>query len=133
MPSRKYIYMYTDGGPEKWAFVVARDNIIIHEESGKFGISASTSNDDTESEGIFRALQYAQAHPANYILTTDSQAIIAKVNGNAANATRNPNIRGIQTILKEFKESPEPVSFAIKWEKRLSNEFMKRADFLCRE
>ncbi|MDR0290452.1 MAG: hypothetical protein LBI06_05915 [Treponema sp.] len=133
MPSKKYIYIYTDGGPEKWAFVVAQDEKVIHEESGRFGIGASTSNDDTESEGIFRAMQYAQAHPANYILTTDSQAIIAKVNGNVANVTKNPNIRGIQTILKEFKESPLPVSFAIKWEKRLSNEFMRRADFLCRE
>ena len=132
MPSGKYIYMYTDGGPEKWAFVVVQNDTIIHEESGKFGISASTNNDDTESEGIFRALQYAQTRPANYILTTDSRAIIAKINGNVANATGNPNIRGIQTILKEFKESPLPVSFTIKWEKRISNDFMKRVDFLCR-
>jgi ribonuclease HI len=132
MPSNKYTYIYTDGGPEKWAFVVVQDNKIIHEESGTFGISASTSNDDTESEGIFRALQYAKEHPANYILITDSQAIIAKVNGSAINVTRNPNIRGIQTILKEFKDSPLPMSFAIKWEKRISNEFMKRVDFLCK-
>jgi ribonuclease HI len=132
MPSKNYTYIYTDGGPEKWAFVAVRDNTIIHEESGTFGISVSTNNDDTESEGIFRALQYAKAHPANYILTTDSQAIIAKVNGNAVNVTRNPNIRGIQTLLREFKESPLPVSFAIKWEKRISNEFMKRVDFLCK-
>lgn len=132
MPSKKYTYIYTDGGPEKWAFVVVQDEKIIHEESGQFGISASTSNDDTESEGIFRALQYAKDHPANYILTTDSQAIIAKVNGNMVNVTRNPNIRGIQNILKEFKDSPLPVSFSIKWEKRISNEFMKRVDFLCR-
>jgi ribonuclease HI len=132
MPSKNYVYIYTDGGPEKWAFAAVRDNKIIHEESGTFGISVSTNNDDTESEGIFRALQYAKAHPANYILTTDSQAIIAKVNGNAANVTRNPNIRGIQTLLKEFKESPLPISFTIKWEKRISNEFMKRVDFLCR-
>jgi ribonuclease HI len=132
MPSKKYVYIYTDGGKEKWAFVVVKDNAIIHEESGTFGISASTNNDDTESEGIFRALQYAQKRPDNYILITDSQAIIAKVNGNVANATRNPNIRGIQTLLKEFKESPLPVSFSIKWEKRLSNDFMKRVDALCR-
>ena len=132
MPSKKYVYIYTDGGPEKWAFVVVKDNNIIHEESGKFGISASTNNDDTESEGIFRALQYAKDHPDNYVLTTDSQAVIAKVNGNVANVTKNPNIRGIQTLLKEFKESPLPVSFSIKWEKRISNRFMKRADALCR-
>jgi ribonuclease HI len=132
MPSNKYTYIYTDGGPEKWAFVVVQDNKIIHEESGTFGISASTSNDDTESEGIFRALQYAKDHAANYVLITDSQAIIAKVNGSAINVTRNPNIRGIQTILKEFKDSPLPVSFAIKWEKRISNGFMKRVDFLCK-
>ena len=133
MPSKKYVYIYTDGGPEKWAFVVVKDDRIIHEESGVFGISASTSNDDTESEGIFRALKYAKNHPDNYILVTDSQAIIAKVNGNAVNVTKNPNIPGIQTMLKEFKESPLPVSFAIKWEKRLSNAFMKRADALCRD
>ena len=129
--SNKYIYIYTDGGLEKWAFVVVKDNGIIFEESGFFGISASTCNDDTESEGIFRAVQYAKEHPGNYILVTDSQAIIAKINGNAANVTRNPNINGIRAVLKEFKESPEPVSFSIKWEKRLSNEFMKRVDFLC--
>jgi ribonuclease HI len=133
MPSGKYVYIYTDGGTEKWAFVVVQDEKIIYEESGRFGLCASTSNDDTESEGIFRALQYAQTHPANYILTTDSQAIIAKVNGNVANVTKNPNIRGIQTILKEMKESPLPISFAIKWEKRISNAFMKRVDFLCKE
>jgi ribonuclease HI len=128
----KYVYIYTDGGLEKWAFVVVRDDRIIHEESGTFGLSASTSNDDTESEGIFRAMQYAKGHPDNYILTTDSQAMIAKISGNVTNATRNPNIRGIQTLLKEFKASQLPVSFSIKWEKRLSNEFMKRADSLCR-
>ena len=133
MPSKKYVYIYTDGVPEKWAFVVVKDDRIIHEESGVFGISASTNNDDTESEGIFRALQYAKNHPDNYILITDSQAIIAKVNGNVANASKNPNIPGIQTLLKEFNESPLPISFAIKWEKRLSNAFMKRADALCRE
>ena len=132
MPPKKYVYIYTDGGTEKWAFVVVKDNAIIFEESGSFGISASTSNDDTESEGIFRALQYAKDHPDNYILTTDSQAIVAKVKGNTANATRNPNIRGIQTLLKEFNCSPLPVSLSIKWEKRLSNEFMKRVDMLCR-
>ena len=131
MSSGKYVNIYTDGGPEKWAFVVVKDGKIIREESGVFGLSVSTSNDDTESEGIFRAIQYAKEHPGNYILTTDSQAIIAKVNGNVANATKNPNIRGIQSILKEFKESQLPVSFSIKWEKRLSNEFMKRADKLC--
>jgi len=129
----KYDYIYTDGGKEKWAFVVVKDNRIIHEESGTFGISASTNNDDTESEGIFRALQYAKDHPGNYILTTDSQAVLAKINGNAVNVTRNPNIRGIQSLLKEFKESPLPVSFSIKWEKRISNDFMKRVDALCRE
>ena len=132
MPSRKYVYIYTDGGPEKWAFAVVKDKKIIYEESGKFGIAASTNNDDTESEGIFRALKYAKDHPDNYILITDSQAIIAKVNGNAANITKNPNIRGIQALLKEIKESHLPVSVSIKWEKRISNEFMKRVDFLCR-
>jgi ribonuclease HI len=132
MASGHYCYIYTDGGLEKWAFVVVKDNTVIHEESGKFGISASTSNDDTESEGMFRALQYAKANPGNYILITDSQAIIDKVNGNAANVTRNPNIPGIKNMLKEFKESPLPVSFTIKWERRISNEFMKRVDELCR-
>ena len=132
MAGKKYVYIYTDGGPEKWAFVVVKENKIIYEESGTFGIGASTSNDDTESEGIFRAMFYAKNHPNNYILTTDSQAIIAKVNGNAVNVTKNPNIPGIQSLLKEFKESHLPISFSIKWEKRLSNEFMKRADSLCR-
>jgi len=132
MPSGKYVFIYTDGGLEKWAFVVVKEKKIIHEESGIFGLCASTSNDDTESEGIFRAMQYAKNHPDNYVLTTDSQSMIAKVNGNVANVTRNPNIRGIQTLLKEFKESQLPISFSIKWEKRLANEFMKRADELCK-
>ncbi|MCL2175686.1 MAG: hypothetical protein FWB73_06555 [Treponema sp.] len=131
MPS-KYINIYTDGGLEKWAFVVVKDNKIIHEESGVFGLTVSTNNDDTESEGIFRAVQYAKENPGNYILTTDSKAIIAKVQGNVSNVTKNPNIGGIQTLLKEFKDSHQPVSISLKWEKRLSNEFMKQADFLCR-
>ena len=132
MPSDKYIRIYTDGGDEKWAFLAVKGGRVIHEESGSFGIAASTNNDDTESEGIFRALLYAKDHPGNYILSTDSRAIIAKVNGNVANATGNPNIRGIQSLLTEINESPLPVSVSIKWEKRLSNEFMKRADILCR-
>jgi ribonuclease HI len=132
MSSKKYTYIYTDGGTEKWAFVVVKDDTIVHEESGTFGISASTNNDDTESEGIFRAIQYAKEHPDNYILTTDSQAMIAKINGNMVNVTKNPNIKGIQTLLKEFKESHKPISLSLKWEKRLSNEFMKRADALCK-
>lgn len=132
MSTNKYAYIYTDGGKEKWAFVIVKDEKIIYEESGVFGLTASTSNDDTESEGIFRAMQYAKEHPANYILVTDSQAMVAKINGNMTNVTKNPNIKGIQTLLKEFKESHLPVSFSIKWEKRLSNEFMKRVDFLCK-
>jgi ribonuclease HI len=132
VPSKNYTYLFTDGGPEKWAFIVVKNEKIIYEESGIFGLGVSTSNDDTESEAIFRAIQYAKEHPSNYILTTDSQAIIAKVNGNVANATKNPNIKGIQTLLKEFKESQLPISFSIKWEKRLSNEFMRRVDELCR-
>ena len=133
MPLGKYTFIYTDRGPEKWAFVVVKDDRIVYEDSGIFGISASTNNDDTESECIFRALQYAKIHPGNYILTTDSQSVIAKINGNVVNANRNPNIRGIQTLLKEFKDSPLPVSFSIKWEKRISNRFLKRADELCRD
>jgi ribonuclease HI len=132
MASRQYTYIYTDGGVEKWAFVVVKNNAVIYEESGTFGISASTNNDDTESEGIIRALRYAKEHPANYMLTTDSQAMIDKINGNMVNVTRNPNIQGIRTILKEINESPLPQSFSIKWEKRLSNEFMKRVDALCK-
>ena len=77
MASDKYVYIYTDGGLEKWAFVVVKKDKIIHEETGIFGLSVSTSNDDTESEGIFRAIQYIKDHPGNYILTTDSQSIIA--------------------------------------------------------
>jgi ribonuclease HI len=132
MASRQYTYIYTDGGGEKWAFVVVKNNAVIYEESGTFGISASTNNDDTESEGIIRALRYAKEHSANYILTTDSQAMIDKINGNMVNVTRNPNIQGIRTILKEINESPLPQSFSIKWEKRLSNEFMRRVDALCK-
>jgi len=78
-------------------------------------------------------LLYAKTHPNNYILTTDSQAIIAKINGNVANVTGNPNIRGIQTLLNEFKNSLLPISISIKWKKRLSNSFMKRVDVMCRE
>jgi ribonuclease HI len=128
---KKYVYIYTDGGKEKWAFVVVKDGKIIHEESGTFGLEASTNNDDTESEGIFRAIQYAKEHPDNYMLITDSKAMIAKIEGNVANATGNPNIRGIQNLLKDFKESHLPISFSIKWEKRLSCEFSKRADALA--
>ena len=132
MASKKYTYIYTDGGKEKWAFVVVKDDKIIHEESGVFGISASTTNDDTESEAIYRAIKYAKENPGNYILTTDSQAIIAKVNGNVANATKNPNIPGIKSLLKELNESVLPISFSIKWQKRLSNDYMKLVDASCR-
>jgi ribonuclease HI len=128
----KYGYIYTDGGKSKWAFVVVKDGVIVHEESGTFGISASTTNDDTESEGILHAAQYAVHNPGNYILVTDSQAMIAKINGDVANATRNPNIAGIRNLLKNLNESPAPVSFSLRWEKRLSNAFMKRADALCK-
>ena len=133
MASKKYARIYTDGGREKWAFVVVKDDRVVHEESGTFGIAASTSNDDTESEGVFRAFRYAKDNPDNYILVTDSQAIIDKVNGNVANITGNPNIQGIRTMLREFRESPLPISFAIRWEKRISNPFMKRVDELCKK
>ncbi|MDR3304368.1 MAG: hypothetical protein LBS86_08170, partial [Treponema sp.] len=70
----KYTYLYTDGGKEKWAFCVVQNNQNTHEESGVFGLASSTNNDDTESEGILKAVQYAREHPTNYILITDSQA-----------------------------------------------------------
>jgi ribonuclease HI len=104
--------------------------VVVHEASGVFGLSASTSNGDTGSEGILRAVRYAAEHPGNYLLVTDSQAIIAKVNGEAANATGNPNIAGIRNVLKKIRESPAPVSFSLRWERRGSSEFMKRVDAL---
>ncbi|MDR1388421.1 MAG: hypothetical protein LBJ31_00395 [Treponema sp.] len=128
----RYVYLYPDGGREKWAFIAVKDGIIVHEESGVFGLRASTTNDDTESEGILRAAQYAASHPANYILVTDSQAMIAKINGTAANATGNPNIAGIKNLLREINDSPAPGSFSLRWERRVSNQFMKRADALCK-
>jgi ribonuclease HI len=127
----KYAYLYTDGGKEKWAFCVVHSNRVTHEESGMFGLASSTNNDDTESEAILKAVQYAKEHPANYILITDSQAILDKINQNVANASGNPNIQGIRNILEELKSSPLPVSCALKYARRCSNEFMKKVDKQC--
>lgn len=130
MGSRSKRYLYTDGGAERWAFLVVEDGKIIHEESGVFGDAVTTTNDDTESEAIAQACAWAQERPGNYELYTDSRAVIAKITG-GTNATRQPNIKRVQRIMSSINDSPLPASLVIKWRPRLSDEWLKRVDKMC--
>ena len=120
--------LYCDGGKTKWCVVF---------EGGETWFSGhlheTAINDDTESAAILNACRHAEEHSGNWVVITDSQAVIDKVRGNCANATKNPNIAGIRNILKRAKESPLPVSIELKWMKRLSTPEMRRADEGCRE
>lgn len=123
--------IYTDGGLEKFAIVVVEDDRRTYEVVSTYGMSVTTTNDDTEGSAILAACEYVKGHPGNWIIITDSKAIIDKIRG-GTNATRNPSINGIKNILKEVNTSPDPISIEIKWQKRLSDEHMKYVDGLCR-
>jgi ribonuclease HI len=104
------------------------NNQLIYEAHGELGLAQTTTNDFTESEAIFQALVWAKQNPGNYRLVTDSQSALNKIKGNWKDHTGNKRYKGIQNMLVEFKSSPLPISFEVKWEKRISNKWMKMAD-----
>jgi len=120
--------IYTDGSDSKWCFIAVSGDALVHEEHGDLGLAATTNNDFTESEAIFRAVSWAKENPGNYRLVTDSQSALRKIKGNWQDHTGNKRYKGIQNMISEFKSSPLPVSFEVKWEKRISNKWMKMAD-----
>jgi ribonuclease HI len=126
------IEIYTDGSDNKWCFVAVENDKLICEKHGDLGLAQTTSNDFTESEAIFQAVSWARQQaaekPGNYRLVTDSQSALRKIKGDWKDHTGNKRYKGIQNMLAEFKTSPLPVSLEVRWEKRISNKWMKMAD-----
>lgn len=130
MGSKKYLYAFTDGGARKWA-VVFRSGGGVHSQYGD--LHETANNDDTESMAILKACEYAEGVGGNWRIVTDSQAIIDKVMGNCANATRNPNVNGIKNVMDRVNSSPKACSISLMWMRRMSEPEMVEADRLCKE
>jgi ribonuclease HI len=132
--------VYTDGGVYsddnlvKWAFIVVEnDEDIIHQETGELNGGGEHNHDveRAESEALFRACEWCKSEGGNYRLYTDSKSMLDKIQNRVPNATKNPHVKGIQTILKEIKSSPLPSSLTIEWLKRRSNRWMQTVDDYC--
>jgi ribonuclease HI len=122
--------IYTDGSDKGWAFIIVENNKIIHSQSGAYGLAVTTDNDHTESEAIFQAAGWAEKHPDNYTLVTDSKSSLNKIKGTWKDHTGNKRWKGIQNIIAFFNTSREPVSFNVQWKKRCSDQWMKAVDKL---
>jgi len=127
--SKDYKYAFCDGGKTKSA--------VVYKHPGALRVSVAphklgSTNDDTESAAILKACESARELGGNWIIVTDSRAILRKIDG-GTNATGQPNVNGIRRILKEVNESNGPDSIQIKWMKRLSTPEMVEADRLCKE
>jgi ribonuclease HI len=122
--------LYCDGSDDAAGFISVENGKICAECVYVYDTGISKKNDDTESEAILHACVYAFANPSNWVVYTDSKAIIDKIERRVANATKNPNINGIRKILDRCKSSPLPVSIEIKWKARCSDQYMRQIDAL---
>jgi len=124
-----YSYAFCDGGKRKCAVVYRWHGA---DKSCVSFLNENAKNDDTESLAVLRACEFAEKAGGNWIIVTDSRAVIKKIEG-GTNATRQPNINGIKNILKRVNEKRTPCSIHVRWARRLSEPEMVEADRLCRE
>jgi ribonuclease HI len=131
-------HLYTDGGYYKsknrlmWGYIVVEDGRVIDDhECGALEGSGANDVERAEVEALRRAAEYTLSHPDNYVIHTDSKSLIDKIQKRVPNATREPSVTRIQRIISDANSSPLPQSIVLKFEKRRSNEFMKRVDDMC--
>lgn len=133
-----YITIYTDGSWHakkrfgRWAYIVVKNEKVIDSHYGYTEPTHRAPIELAESTALLNACQYCKENKGNYIIITDSKTCVEKINKNCANASGQPNIKGIQNILNEFKNSIEPISLSIKFKKRNSNKFMVEVDRLSK-
>ena len=127
---------YTEDNVLTWAYIIVRDERIVHQNcdiiyaSGKHAPDVETA----ESEAMYQVIKdHITNHPDNYILYTDSKSLHDKIYDHCNNASKNPHIKFIQDTLKKFKESPLPISFQVKWRRRCSNDWMSAVNDLTKK
>jgi ribonuclease HI len=133
-----YTELYTDGSYNEklnkvtWGFIVVKDGIISYEANGSMPAAHKADVERGESAAILEACKHAKKYRGNYRLYTDSKSVINKIGNRVPNATRNPDIAGIQNILRSFRESMRPESLVIEYHRRCSDKFSEHVDSLCR-
>jgi ribonuclease HI len=134
----KYLNIYTDGGVYqqlnlvKWAYIIVEnDEDIIHADGGELNGSGGFDVERAESEAIYQALYYCKEFIGNYHLFTDSKSVLDKLANKVPNATKNPRITGIQSLIKEINSNPLPCSISLYYKKRRSNKWMIEVDNRC--
>jgi ribonuclease HI len=131
------IIIYTDGGVSKeeylqWAWYI-NDKTYL---TGTLRRSFDNDVELAEAEALFSAVdwiyrRFLSGIFANYEIQSDSRAVLDKIKKRVNNSTRIPHIKGIQNMLEEIKDSPNPINVNFKWQPRRSNEGMKKVDDLC--
>jgi len=137
-PMKKYLEIYTDGGwyEQKnritWGFIIVDNDVIQYTENSHGSGAHKADVERAESEAIIQACKYVAKNPGNYRLYTDSKSVINKIENKVPNATKNPNIKGIQKILNSVNSSWNPESLVIEYKRRRSDIFSEHIDDLCR-
>jgi ribonuclease HI len=135
----KKLTVYTDGGYFEneniitWAWLVTDGENIIEMRQGRENAGGRGNYDveKAESTAMKEAIDWIKEHPDNYVVITDSKALISKIEKRCANATKDPAVPYIQRTIAEFKNSPLPVSLSFDWKKRRSDKWMCRVDDAC--
>ena len=136
MNNKKYLNIYCDGGVYShlnkclWGFIITDNNDHVLSQSGILNGSGGFDVERAESEAIFQALKYCWEYKNNYKLYTDSKSVLDKIENKVPNATKNPNINGIQELIKRIQTSLDPCSVTLYYCKRRSNEWMRKVDDL---
>jgi len=134
---KKYLEIYTDGSYFKqlnkviWGFIVVDNDKIMCSDNCRITGAGKADVEWAESEAILQACAFVKENPGNYRLYTDSKSVIDKIEKRVSNATKNPNIKGIQNALKNINNSWNPESLVIEYKRRRSDKFSKHIDDLC--
>jgi ribonuclease HI len=136
---KDYRYVFCDGGVYenlrlvKWAFVVVSMDYELYHKFGTVPYSGNhTANvENAEAQAIYEAFLYIKENPGNYVVMSDSQAMIDKIQKKVSNATRHPHVKAIQNMIEEIKYQPAPTSAVLKYHKRRSDKWSCYIDDVC--
>jgi ribonuclease HI len=132
--------VYTDGGYFaeqnliKWAWLVVDERGETLQRSRSSAPAGGRGNYDVEraeATAMKEAIDWVRENPGNYVLITDSKSLIEKIKGNCSNATKDPTVPYVRRTMEEFRRSPMPISFELRWAPRRSDDSMRTVDDWC--
>ncbi len=126
------ISIFTDGasrgnpGPAAAAFVILRDNDILHDESLYLGIQ---TNNQVEYQAIIKALQKVREYTEDSVIVqSDSELVIKQLNGDYR--VNKAHLRTLRNEIFELKNGFTDVKFKHVLRK---HPWIKHVDKLCNQ